>query len=333
MPHESNHYSIWILLVLVTVLSLVATVNGQQSVPGLTVEEVVAGSASAKAGIKPGDRLLTYDNKELISPAAFLALQENTFAKKEVELSVRRNEEKLTLSVPIGVLGIKVRPDLSAATLKLYEEANKAFEKKSAEGIVKLKGAAKVSADSGAKSAAAWLFGQAGEYYESQKKWKEAITEYEAALEVLKESTDEAAWSRTMFALGRCYGEIEDFRASGQWLERAGEVDLKLGNEMWVARDLDNLGLVVHFEGDLQAAKDYHSRALAIRERLAPNSLVVAASLNNLGVVAYNLGDFEAAQDLYSGSLAIRERLAPTSPGLASSLNNLGVVASRRGDL
>ena len=38
--------------------------------------------------------------------------------------------------------------------------------------------------------------------------------------------------------------------------------------------------------GDLAAAEEFYRRSLAIREKLAPESLDVAASLNNLGVVA-----------------------------------------------
>ena len=152
MLKESNHYGVWILAVLVTGVSLVATINAQQNKPGLIVEEVVADSPAAKAGIRIGDRLLTYDNKELISPAAFLALQENTFGKKEVELSVRRKEETLNFKVSIGALGIKVRPELSSAALKLYEEGRAALQaQKSDEAIARLKEAAKVSAGCGRK--------------------------------------------------------------------------------------------------------------------------------------------------------------------------------------
>jgi len=77
-------------------------------------------------------------------------------------------------------------------------------------------------------------------------------------------------------------------------------VDAAAGNEMWAAGGFNNLGIVARFRGDLVAAQDYFSRALTIRERLAPNSQAVAASLSNLGFVARSRGDLAAAQDYYS---------------------------------
>jgi CHAT domain-containing protein/Tfp pilus assembly protein PilF len=83
----------------------------------------------------------------------------------------------------------------------------------------------------------------------------------------------------------------------------------------------------------LAAAHEYHTRALAIRERLAPNSLSVATSLNNLGNGARVRGDLAAAHEYHTRALAIRERLAPNSLNVATSLNNLGIVAVFRADL
>jgi len=74
-------------------------------------------------------------------------------------------------------------------------------------------------------------------------------------------------------------------------------------------------------------------QALAIYEKLAPNSLQVATTLNNLGIVARNRGDLARAEQLYQQALAIFENLAPNSLDVAGTLNNLGNVAYARGDL
>jgi CHAT domain-containing protein/Tfp pilus assembly protein PilF len=72
---------------------------------------------------------------------------------------------------------------------------------------------------------------------------------------------------------------------------------------------------------------------LAIKEKLAPNSLDVAGTLNDLGNVARNRGDLARAEQLYQQALAIFENLAPNSLQVATTLNNLGTVAYDRGDL
>ena len=303
--------------------------------PYVVVESVASDSPAAKAGVKVGDRLLTYDGKPLPSPAAFRASEQNTLGKKEVALRLQRGSETLTLTVPLGTLGIAVRPELPPDALKLYEQGNPSRD---GDGAVKAwTAAAKATQDAGDKAAAAWLHGGMGRIYESQRKWKEAQEAHAAAWELLKNLTpmtmDAAAQSVTLAALGRCSANLNDLPAALRWYEQARQVDEAAGNEMWAAGDLTNLGLVTYYRGNLRAAQDYFIRALNIQERLAPDSLDVAGSLNNLGAVARDRGDLNAAHDYHTRALTIRERLAPDSLALADSLNNLGIIAYERGDL
>ena len=72
---------------------------------GLVVESVEAGSPVAGIGLMRGDRLLSYDDRLLLSSlAAFQVLQANTFGKTQVSMGVRRGEETRILSVPGGPL-------------------------------------------------------------------------------------------------------------------------------------------------------------------------------------------------------------------------------------
>jgi Tfp pilus assembly protein PilF len=72
-----------------------------------------------------------------------------------------------------------------------------------------------------------------------------------------------------------------------------------------VAGTLHNLGNVAYNRGDLARAEQLYQQALAIREKLAPNSLQVASTLNNLGTVARDRGDLARAEQLYQQALAI----------------------------
>jgi Tfp pilus assembly protein PilF len=67
-----------------------------------------------------------------------------------------------------------------------------------------------------------------------------------------------------------------------------------------------------------------YQQALAIREKLAPNSLDVAGTLDNLGNVAYSRGDLARAEQLYQRALAIREKLAPNSLQVATDAQQSG---------
>jgi CHAT domain-containing protein len=91
--------------------------------------------------------------------------------------------------------------------------------------------------------------------------------------------------------------------------------------------------LVARSRSDLAVAEAYIQQALAIKEKLAPDSLDVASSLHNLGSIAISRGDVAGAERYIQRALAIKEKLAPDSLDVASSLNNLGLVARSRSDL
>jgi CHAT domain-containing protein len=301
---------------------------------GLIIEDVAADSLAARHGMQAGDRLLTYDNRPLSSPAALLAAIENTFGTREAALRIRRAGEILTLGVPVASLGIDVRPDLVAVALGRYEEGRSALRtQRRAEAIGHWVAAADIARQSGDSAGAAWLRMRAGEVHEQQRRWEEARAAYASAFATLPASADAASKSHLLSAIGRCSRRLSDFSAAENNFQQALATDTAAGHEMWAARDLSGLGSIAYSRGNLSAAQDYESRALAVKNRVAPDSLDVAGSLNGLGALAWRRGDLAAAQDYFTRALAIRERLAPASPDIGTSLGNLGAVAYSRGDL
>jgi CHAT domain-containing protein len=333
MRNEKRLYLSRILLILLMVVGTASGMPSLQNLPGLIVEIVTPDAPGAKAGLKDGDRLLTYNEMALASPAALQAAEENTFGKQEITLQVQRGEDRLTLKAPPGSLGVRARPELPAAILQLYEEGRAAMRaQKLKEAIDRWEAAAKASLESEGL-AAAWIYWRVGEAHESQRRWRQAIEAYTEAWKILKESGDVAARSRILAAMGRASLNLSDFAAAEKWYEQASKIDETAGHEMWGAGDFNNLGNIGYNRGDLQTAQDYYRRALVIFERLTPGSLVVAGGLNNLGNIARERNDFQTAQDYYRRSLEIRERLAPGSLAVAGSFTNLGAVAKRSGDL
>ncbi|HEX3527640.1 MAG TPA: tetratricopeptide repeat-containing protein [Thermoanaerobaculia bacterium] len=87
--------------------------------------------------------------------------------------------------------------------------------------------------------------------------------------------------------------------------------------------------------GDLQGARPYSERALAIQESvLGGEHPDTSRSLNNLGFLLWSQGDFAGARSYYERALAIREKvLGAEHPDTALSLNNLGALLQSQGDL
>jgi tetratricopeptide (TPR) repeat protein len=237
-------YRRWIWAKVLFATLLVKTAFGLQNIPGLIVEEFTGGSPGGKAGLQVGDRILSYDGKALASPAALEAAQENTFGKKEVVLEVRRGEQILRLNVPLGTLGVQVRPRLSSDVAKPYEEGRTALkvEGKKDEAITKWEAAAKTAQQGGDIPAAEWLYRRSGELQEDQVQWKEASEAYLAAWKLAQQSGDAAGQSKLLSALGRCSQKLNDFPGAEKWFEQARQVDLAAQNDLWVAGDLQSLG-------------------------------------------------------------------------------------------
>lgn len=321
-------------LIVMSTLAQPAAAPQDVQPPSFLVEEVPPDSTGGKASLRPGDRIVSYDGKTVPSPAALQAAAENTVSKRDVVLRVLRGEGALELRASPGRLGILGRPQLPAAALPLYEEGRQAQQAKRTGDAIRLwTAAATATREAGRAEEAAWLYLRVGEIHESQRGWAEARQSHASAWDLLKQSTDRAARSRTLMALGRCSQNLNDFPAAQQWYERALQEDLAQPNELWAAGDLSDLGALALTRGDLPAAENYHRKAFSIRERLVPDSLDLAASVNNLGIVVYRKGDLAGAQEYFSRVLGVRERLVPDSLDVAASLNNLAAVAYGRGDL
>jgi hypothetical protein len=81
------------------------TKDADDEVPGVTVVEVFAGGAAAKAGLKAGDRLLTLDGRWIDSVADCYQAAEAVQPGQAAELVLRRGsrEVKLTVAPAMGM--------------------------------------------------------------------------------------------------------------------------------------------------------------------------------------------------------------------------------------
>ncbi len=114
-------------------------------------------------------------------------------------------------------------------------------------------------------------------------------------------------------------------------LWRAKEAWLSLGNEMMLARTLNNLGLAQHYLGDYAAAAQSFEEALRLAQRCRlPH--VESCVLLSLGDLELDRGALEAAAARYERGLAIAEML-PNAYLARYATAALGQVARLRGDL
>ncbi|CAB4002006.1 Nephrocystin-3, partial [Paramuricea clavata] len=93
--------------------------------------------------------------------------------------------------------------------------------------------------------------------------------------------------------------------------------------------------IVYHHMGELEQAKNYHQRAMEIREKkLGSNHVDVANSYNNLGTMYLDMGELEQAKNYHLRAIEIQEKkLGSNHVDVATSYNSLGTVYRHMGEL
>ena len=319
--------------------------SAQSDEIGVVVEEVGEGSALEKAGLLPGDILLSWER--LPSPPANLQAAQGEFAspfdwkwltveqapRGSVKLLGQRQGEEKVFEVAPGKWKGDVRPRMAGAMLQDYERGKKFIEAEELEAGIdlwhKVAGRAEDQAADGPSRC--WLFLRIGDTWGNTKQWEKTHGAYRSALAVAQDPLARAAiWQ----AIGDAYQKTSEFETAREAYDSAQKIREKTwGESLTLAMSLNYLGALDWGQGRLDSSQAYWQHALEIRQTLAPGSLVEAASLNNLGNLALYRGDLDRVADYYERSLAIKQTLAPGSLAVAASLNNLGMLAFYRGDL
>ena len=150
-----------------------------------------------------------------------------------------------------------------------------------------------------------------------------------AGLLFWQETGEKRKQALSLNGIGLAYDYQGDLQAATEYYTRALELFKVLNDQQWIARSFINIGIMHDLQGEYPEAITNYNRALAIQEDVG-DRLGVAASLNNLGIVYRIQGKHEKALDYYMRSLAIREEMGHKRD-IAISLNNIGSLLKRQG--
>jgi CHAT domain-containing protein/Tfp pilus assembly protein PilF len=319
-----------VAVTLSVILSPIST-TGQSQASGIIVEDILPNSPGARAGLKVGDLLMTYDGRPLVSVATLRALQVEAGAKKEIRLGIQRDGQIIWITVPVGTLGILPRPALSDALLKFYVEGKKAQEaEKIDEAITTWAVGAKAAEAAGNKSAAAWFSYLIGGAYAAKEQWRESAERFLAITQFLETNSDPAGLGQAFSSLALSSLRLNDTSAAIRWYERASETVTKADFRVLGAALLSAAGDIAKDLRDFKTARTYYERTLSVHERLLPNTHEHSESLLNVGSAAFVLNDYKTAESCLAKNVALLEKLAPKSIDLAGSLDLLGKSVMKR---
>ena len=89
-------------------LNLYREPDGLMAPPALLVTGVADGSSAAKAGLKPGDWLATYDGKPLETIENLRDAIRGAEGKESVRVAAYRGTERLEVEMPPGTMGVNL---------------------------------------------------------------------------------------------------------------------------------------------------------------------------------------------------------------------------------
>lgn len=154
-----------------------------------------------------------------------------------------------------------------------------------------------------------------------QGKYKEALTELESALPILKNGSERLLFATATNNLGALYFWMGDYQKALPILQDGLKQRLEIGGENHpdVANSYLDLGCVEFKMGDLKSALEHLEEAQEIRmSKLGANHPETLSSAANLGVVLLATGDIKRALELLKNAVEIGKTvLGNKNPDLA----------------
>lgn len=307
---------------------------------GIVLEEIGQGTALEKAGLKPGDLVVHWKRNPspsdsfkraeggLQSPFDWMQLVIEEAPRGPLQIKALRGAQAFSFTVDPSSWDSRVRPQLPAQILDLYQEGIRLTEVGQPEaGVALLQDAA---AQAKTTALQCWLQFRIGEIWTQKRVHPRAHSAYQTALDTCR-----SPWERTSVwdAIGSELEQENRFVEAEAFYQLALETRKKAGEDnLGVAKSLANISRCAWSRTQIDRVDILDRQVLEIRERLAPESLDVARSLSNLGANALARLQLTEAEEYFSRSLEISRRLAPRGHSTAVALANLGIIASNRGD-
>ena len=180
--------------------------------------------------------------------------------------------------------------------------------------------AAKKAQSSGARLLQARALLVKGRALDDQSQLKEAVEAYSTARQIFEEAGDQERTATALNDLGIVLRKQGDLNGARKRLEQAQIISAGWATKMALPRTT-NLGEVYRAQGELAPAEDLYREALSIFRKIGHRDNE-QATMNDLGEVLYQLGDFRGAKKICEELLEVRTAAGDRN-GVALSQANL----------
>jgi CHAT domain-containing protein/Tfp pilus assembly protein PilF len=305
---------------------------------GLIIEQVTTNSQARRAGVRPGDLLLSWKRGSLHgdfqSPFDLAHVFLEQAPRSPITVIALRGGKPLEWRLGSDSWGFSARPNFSGPLLSSYRQTERWF----ASG--KLAGATE-----GVRSFAAslpgdappwlrpWLLSHVGKKLVGAREWKLADEVYQQALGQAA-GAGPLVRAELFRQVAYAFEVREDlFHAEEQYQNVLLEAG-RLGDKTMVESNThQSLAVLALKRGEFVGAKAHLSRAKAIAALLAPDSIQTILAMINLAVLYQDEGQLQKAEQYYLRALDKEEKHFPRSANIEATLNYLGILFDQQGDL
>ena len=177
---------------------------------------------------------------------------------------------------------------------------------------------------------------EVAENYIESARYDSAVTAVTMARDAFEEIDYKEGIIRSIVIQGDALERLGKYTECLRILERyIDQAKLWLSEGDVLVGDMYNkMGICHSYTRNLTMAKNFHEKALAIREKkLGSQHSLVGRSKNNVGVIYAELGHFDKALEYYKEALNIRmAALGQNTKDVAQDYNNIAVALKNKGD-
>jgi CHAT domain-containing protein/Tfp pilus assembly protein PilF len=310
---------------------------------GVIVESLIPNQEGEKAGILPGDVLLSWSRGdvagEIDSPFDLPFVRTEQASRGPLKLIGLRGSHKCSWTLGPELWGIWTYPNFHGESLLSFQEGRE-LERAGRldEALGRWRKTAAIADLPEIPWLRSWLLSRAARMYGDR--WNENAGFYDRQDSLYQEAIGVATRSAPEVRADLLRQRAETYQRRSDYAhfqeyqeERLLELRKLSDKRMALPDALLSLAWVTSIRGDNVNAENYAREALTISKVEAPHSIETIAALESLGSTLVDNGDYANGAKYSLQALDSIERYYPNSLRLAPILEDLGGLASNRGEL
>lgn len=175
------------------------------------------------------------------------------------------------------------------------------------------------------------------EIHERSGQWDEAVHLLQFMLKIADRFKDKGIEAKTRVLLGDLLWKRGFFDEARRTLEKAKQLAEEISEDKIVSDCFYHLGELYYVEAsamrnqDHTAAREYHEKALALRERVGDKKGVIQ-SLSRLGTILEHMQHYHQALEYHNKAIVLAEEIT-YEKGLYRPITHIGAFYQQQGDL